>query len=56
MKIEKGDLVVVRLPGWGIDCKEGKVINVLEGAENKYVVDIGEEYNYLVWEHEVRKL
>lgn len=56
MKIDKGDKVVCNCEAWGIIGEIGVVSNVLEGAENKYVVDLDDGYSYLLRENEVRKL
>ena len=56
MKIEKGEKVIVNCEAWGIVAEIGVVSNVLEGAENKYVVDLDDGYSYLLRENEVRKL
>lgn len=56
MKIEKDEKVIVNCEAWGIVAEIGVVSNVLEGAENKYVVDLDDGYSYLLRENEVRKL
>ena len=42
MKIDKGDKVICNCEAWGIIAEIGVVSNVLEGAKNKYVVDLGD--------------
>ncbi|HFO1075735.1 TPA: hypothetical protein ACHIWU_000868 [Enterococcus faecium] len=56
MKIDKGDEVICNCETWGIVEEIGVVANVLEGAKNKYVVDLDDGYSYLLRENEVRKL
>lgn len=56
MKIDKGDKVICNCEVWGIIAEIGVVSNVLEGAKNKYVVDLDDGYSYLLRENEVRKL
>lgn len=56
MKIEKDEKVIVNCEVWGIVAEIGVVSNVLEGTENKYVVDLDDGYSYLLRENEVRKL
>lgn len=56
MKIDKGDKVICNCEAWGIIAEIGVVSNVLEGAKNKYVVDLDDGYSYLLRENEVRKL
>ena len=56
MKIDKGDKVICNCEAWGIIEEVGVVSNVLEGAKNKYVVDLDDGYSYLLRENEVRKL
>ena len=56
MKIDKGDKVICNCEAWGIIGEIGVVSNVLEGAKNKYVVDLDDGYSYVLRENEVRKL
>lgn len=56
MKVDKGDKVICNCEAWGIIEEIGVVSNVLEGAKNKYVVDLDDGYSYLLRENEVRKL
>lgn len=56
MKIDEGDKVICNCEAWGIIEEIGVVSNVLEGAKNKYVVNLGDDYSYLFQENEVKKL
>ena len=56
MKIDKGDKVICNCEAWGIIAEIGVVTNVLEGKENKYVVELKDGYSYLLRESEIMKL
>ncbi len=56
MKIEKDEKVIVNCEAWGIIAEIGVVTNILEGKENKYVVDLKDGYSYLLRESEITKL
>ena len=56
MKIDKGDKVVCNCEAWGIIAEIGVVTNVLEGKENKYVVELKDGYSYLLRGNEIAKL
>ncbi|EOM66628.1 hypothetical protein [Enterococcus faecium] len=56
MKVDKGDKVVCNCKAWGIIAEIGVVTNVLEGKENKYVVELKDGYSYLLRENEIAKL
>lgn len=56
MSIDKGDKVICNCETWCIVEEIGVVSNVLEGRENKYVVDLDDGYSYLLRENEVRKV
>lgn len=56
MKVDKGDKVICNCEAWGIIAEIGVVTNILEGKENKYVVDLEDGYSYLLRESEITKL
>ena len=56
MKIEKDEKVIVNCEVWGIVAEIGVVTNILEGEENKYVVELKDGYSYLLRESEIMKL
>lgn len=56
-RIALGDEVVINSEDWQeIVGTTGKIVNVLEGGVNKYVVENENGDRYLLWEHEVIKV
>ena len=56
-RVAFNDEVIINSENWEeLNGKTGKIVNVLEGGINKYVVEIENGDRYLLWEHEVTKV